>query len=341
MCYPTIFRHDVDSPPRPHWLWRRPCGRAGRPANYFPLLSWRAKSVIVLRGYDGAAARLLQFAPSALASCSDRAGNAQISWSGPYHTVTYGWTARCVRPPYGAEFDAGALGLAGRLASSNGLVFVSLAETVRSARQCRDGDAALLFPSFGPYGWAEARVAHRRRALTLSRQTGNWRRELSRCYTAPLRLRNIHAFTRSSSRPRAPPRSNARDDRAQRGARHRRSASTVIGHQLKREEAVLRLPLMRLYDDGVATGSADGKAVAPLMGAFRDYERRATLGQSRFLRLPALAYPDPAVIYYPLSKSPGRRRLARLRSSSGRSDAREGDRLRTSRSLTWLWKSHH
>src|SRR5208282_188474 len=88
-----------------------------------------------------------------------------------------------------------------------------------------------------------------------------------------------------------------------------------------------------LYE-GVATGSPDGKPVAPLMGDFTDYDGGVTsihVGGASFL----LAYPDHGVVYRftPRSLESCEMELIWL----VRGDAREGidyDRAR----LVWLWQ---
>jgi phenylpropionate dioxygenase-like ring-hydroxylating dioxygenase large terminal subunit len=87
-----------------------------------------------------------------------------------------------------------------------------------------------------------------------------------------------------------------------------------------------------LYD-GVATGSADGRAVAPLMGRFADYDGGATsvhLGPASFL----LAYPDHGVIYRFIARTPTTSEMEVVWLVRG--DAREGVDYDPAR-LTWLW----
>jgi len=88
-----------------------------------------------------------------------------------------------------------------------------------------------------------------------------------------------------------------------------------------------------LYD-GVQTGSEDGRAVAPLMGAFTEYDGGATsvhVGGASFL----LAYPDHGMIYrfWPLGVDGCGMELLWL----VRGDAEEGRDYDRDR-LTWLWR---
>ena len=72
---------------------------------------------------------------------------------------------------------------------------------------------------------------------------------------------------------------------------------------------------------GALTGSADGKAVAPLMGAFRDYDGGSTfihVGPASFF----LAYPDHGLIYRFIPRTVQRSQLEVIWLVRG--DAKEG-----------------
>jgi Rieske 2Fe-2S family protein len=97
------------------------------------------------------------------------------------------------------------------------------------------------------------------------------------------------------------------------------------------EEAIygFRYPLY----DGVETGSADGRAVAGLMGRLNGYDGGATsihLGPASF----CLAYPDHGVIYRFIAKTPMTSEMEVIWLVSG--DAREGVDYDLAK-LTWLW----
>src|SRR5262249_39772664 len=85
---------------------------------------------------------------------------------------------------------------------------------------------------------------------------------------------------------------------------------------------------------GAVTGSADGKGVAPLMGAFKDYDGGSTfihVGPASFF----LAYPDHGVIYRFIPNAVQESEMEVIWLVRG--DAREGVDYDIDR-LTWLWK---
>jgi len=84
---------------------------------------------------------------------------------------------------------------------------------------------------------------------------------------------------------------------------------------------------------GALTGSADGKPVAPLMGAFKGYDGGSTfihVGPASFF----LAYPDHGIVYRFIPRTVQRSEMEVLWLVRG--DAREGVDYDLDK-LTWLW----
>jgi phenylpropionate dioxygenase-like ring-hydroxylating dioxygenase large terminal subunit len=322
-----IFARDLERVLFRHWLCAGHVSQAAEPGDYF-LAEMAAESVIVLRGDDGALrgfANVCRHRGSRI--CSAPVGNARFLVC-PYHGWTYGRDGALLAARHmAADFDAAAHGLKPvHLRVIEGLVFVSLAPTPLGL----DHVEATLRACYGPYGWAEARIAHRE----LYPIAANWKLavenylECYHCAPSHPEYSRLHALEQPPARIAA---LNAR----------LAARSAALGIEIGEhdhwtpgdagEEAVFgfRYPLY----DGVATGSADGRAVAPLMGRFADYDGGATsvhLGPASFL----LAYPDHGVIY---------RFIARTSTTSEmeviwlvRGDAREGADYDPAR-LTWLW----
>lgn len=325
---PAIFGRDLDRLLARHWLCAGHASQAARPGDYF-LFELANESVIVLRGEDGALrgfANVCRHRGSRI--CSAQAGNAKFLVC-PYHGWTYGLDGALLAARHmAADFDAGAHGLKPvHLSVIQGLVFVTLAETPLALGHVE----RTLNDCFGPYGWADSRVAHRARYAIAA----NWKLavenylECYHCAPSHPEYSRLHALEQPPARIAA---LNARmiERSAALGIaidEHDHWDASVTG-----EEAVFGFRYA-LYD-GVATGSQDGKAVAPLMGRFRDYDGGATsvhLGPASFL----LAYPDHGVIYRFIAKTPTTCEMEVIWLVRG--DAREGGDYDVEK-LTWLWR---
>jgi phenylpropionate dioxygenase-like ring-hydroxylating dioxygenase large terminal subunit len=323
----AIFRRDVERLLARHWLCAGHASQAARAGDYF-LFELAAESVIVVRGADGALrgfANVCRHRGSRI--CSDRTGNARFLVC-PYHAWTYGLDGALLAARHMAsDFDASAHGLKSvHLRVVEGVVFVSLAVAPLGLAHVE----TTLRDSFGPYGWADARIAHR----ALYPIAANWKLavenylECYHCAPSHPEYSRLHALEQPASRMAA---LNAR--MTERSA----ALGVAIGeHEHWRtsasgEEAVFGFRYA-LYE-GVATGSEDGGAVAPLMGGFRDYDGGVTsvhLGPASFL----LAYPDHGVIYRFIAKAPTACELEVIWLVRG--DAREGVDYDVGK-LTWLW----
>jgi phenylpropionate dioxygenase-like ring-hydroxylating dioxygenase large terminal subunit len=325
---PDIFRRDVDRLLGRHWLCAGHASQAAQPGDYF-LFELANESVIVVRGEDRVLrgfANVCRHRGSRI--CSAQSGHAKFLIC-PYHAWTYGLdgTLRAARH-MAADFDAASYGLKPvHLRVIEGLVFVSLAAAPLALGHVEE----TLRDCFGPYGWADARVAHRARYQIAA----NWKLavenylECYHCSPSHPEYSRLHALEQPAARIAA---LNA--GMAERSA----ALGIAIGEHdhwepsAGGEEAVFGFRYA-LYD-GVATGSEDGSAMAPLMGRFSDYDGGATsvhLGPASFL----LAYPDHGVIYRFIAKTPTSCEMEVIWLVRG--DAREGVDYDVDR-LTWLWK---
>ena len=183
----------------------------------------------------------------------------------------------------------------------------------------------------GPYGWGRAKVAHRECYAIAA----NWKLavenyvECYHCSPAHPEYSKLHALEQPLAR--------SAGLNARMAERTRALGLEVATRNLWRSSAggeeAIDCFRYALYE-GVATGSPDGTPLAPLMGAFTDYDGGVTsvhVGGSSFL----LAYPDHGVIYRFVPK--GLDACALELSWLVRNDAREGvdyDRAH----LTWLWQ---
>jgi phenylpropionate dioxygenase-like ring-hydroxylating dioxygenase large terminal subunit len=325
---PEIFRRDLERLLARHWLCAGHASQAAEKGDYF-LFELANESVIVVRGEDGVLrgfANVCRHRGSRI--CSEQDGNAKFLVC-PYHGWTYGLDGalRAARHMT-TDFDAATHGLKPiHLRVIEGLVFVSLAAEPLGLGHVE----ATLRDCLGPHGWAASRVAHRERYAIAA----NWKLavenylECYHCAPSHPEYSRLHAIEQPAARIAT---LNARmiERSAALGiaiAEHDHWAASAGG-----EEAVFGFRYA-LYD-GVATGSADGRAVAPLMGRFRDYDGGATsvhLGPASFL----LAYPDHGVIYRFIAKTPSSCEMEVI--WLVRSDARERVDYDLEK-LTWLWK---
>jgi phenylpropionate dioxygenase-like ring-hydroxylating dioxygenase large terminal subunit len=325
---PEIFRRDLERLLARHWLCAGHASQAAEKGDYF-LFELANESVIVVRGEDGVLrgfANVCRHRGSRI--CSEQEGNAKFLVC-PYHGWTYGLDGalRAARHMT-ADFDAAAHGLKPvHLRVIEGLVFVSLAAAPLGLGRVEE----TLRACFGPYGWAASRVAHRE----TYKIAANWKLavenylECYHCAPSHPEYSRLHAIEQPAARIAA---LNAR--MVERSAalgiaigEHNHWRTSETG-----EEAVYGFSYP-LYE-GIATGSEDGRAVAPLMGRFRDYDGAATsvhLGPASFL----LAYPDHGVIYRFIAKTPSSCEMEVIWLVRG--DAREGIDYDLEK-LTWLWK---
>ncbi len=288
---PELFPRDMRHFFMRHWLCAGHISRVSTPGDYF-LYEPAGESVIVVRGQDGnlrALANVCRHRGSRI--CREGEGHAKV-FICPYHAWAYNLdgTLRAARHMPG-DFDGAALGLKEiALAVVEGLIFVSFAANPLALNEVR----RTLAQGYGPHGWADARVAHRAR-YTID---ANWKLavenyvECYHCAPAHPEYSRLHA----NEQPRSKLASMTAEMERRAGAlgiaienRDHWALDAAPG-----EEAVycMRYPMY----EGKRSGSNDGGPVAPLMGAFKDYDSGSTfihVGPASFF----LAYPDHGVMY--------------------------------------------
>jgi Rieske 2Fe-2S family protein len=326
---PEIFQRDLDLMLMRHWLCVGHVSGVPNPGDFF-LFEIAAESAIVVRGDDGQLRALVNVCRHRGSRvCRERAGNTNF-FVCPYHAWTYNIDGSLRAARHMPElFDRSAHGLHQlKLRVIEGLIFVTFAETPLALTRVEQ----VLQSGYGPYGWANAKVAHRQTYPIAA----NWKLavenyvECYHCSPAHPEYARLHA--------------------------NRQPRDKIVELNLKMVERAAALGLSICDRDhwalaaeageeaaycvryamlrGAVTGSADGKGVAPLMGAFKDYD-----GGSTFIHVgPAsyfLAYPDHGLIYRFVPKAVQQSEMEVI--WLVRSDARENidyDRDR----LTWLWK---
>ncbi len=326
---PDIFERDVERMLMRHWVCAGHESSAPNPGDYF-LIELASESVIIVRGEDGrlcALVNVCRHRGSRL--CAARSGNTRM-FVCPYHAWSYGLDGGLRAARHMPEdFDTSAHGLKHlHLSVIEGLVFVSFAEAPLGLTKVEQ----TLRSGYGPYGWAQAKVAHRE----LYPIAANWKLAVENyveCYhCAPAHPEYAKLHVNEQPRPRIA-KLNAEMEK--------RTAALGLDIRAGDHWALLAAPgeeaayCTRYAMHGPAvTGSADGRPVAPLMGGFRDYDGGATfihVGPASFF----LAYPDHGLIYRFAPKTPQTSEMEVIWLVRG--DAREGADYDLGR-LTWLWR---
>lgn len=325
---PEIYRRDLECFLFRHWLCVGHASRIPKPGDYF-LFEIAEESVIVVRRADGALGALANVCRHRGSQvCYEREGNAKV-FVCPYHGWGYNLdgTLRAARHmPEG--FERGAYGLKPLCVELvQGLIFVNFAPTPIGLGNVKAFAAAVA----GPYGWADAKLAHR----AVYPIAANWKLavenylECYHCAPAHPEYAKLHA----NEQPRWKTAKMTEEVEARGRAmgieipiKDRWALDAPAG-----EEAMLSVRYA-LYP-GTVTGSQDGKAVAPLMGKFADYDGGATffhIGPASYY----LAYCDHGVMYRFTPKAPQACEMEVTWLVRG--DAEAGRDYDFDR-LTWLW----
>jgi Rieske 2Fe-2S family protein len=208
-----------------------------------------------------------------------------------------------------------------------GLVFVCFAEEPPALERA----AQTLAAGLGPYGWGRAKIAHR----ASYRVDANWKiatenyMECYHCAPAHPEFSRLHATEK--------PDEEVAELRAE---SDRRALTLGIEIPTVSEWPVPSTPeqeIVGCFHDalypGFSTGSEEGAPVAPLMGAFSDYDGGYSyleVGPSSFF----LAYPDYGVMYLFVPRGP--RTTDMEITWLVEETAREGEDYDRER-LIWLW----
>ncbi len=326
---PEIFRRDLDRMVLRHWLCAGHVSSVPNVGDFF-LLEVANESAIIVRGEDGELRALVNVCRHRGSRvCRERSGNTRVLIC-PYHAWTYGIDGKLRAARHMAEpFDKTRHGLKQiALRVVEGLIFVTFADEPLGLSKVEE----VLRRGYGPYGWADAKVAHRETYPI----EANWKLavenyvECYHCAPSHPEYARLHANEQ--------PRAKIAELNAQMDERAAALGLTIPNRDHwalaaeRGEEATycVRYAMLR----GAVTGSPDGQAVAPLMGAFKGYDGGSTfihVGPASFF----LAYPDHGLIYRFIPRTVQRSELEVIWLVRG--DAREGvdyDRDR----LTWLWK---
>lgn len=325
---PAVFERDMERVFRRHWHCLAHESVVPDPGD-FELFRLGDEQVILTRSADGGVHALLNVCRHRGAEvCTKQKGNARV-FVCPYHAWTYSndgslRTARLMPK----DFDRTAHGLKKlHVRVAEGLVFVSFAQAPLDF----DPVAQALRTSCGQYGWGSARVAHR----ALYPLDANWKLavenyvECYHCGPAHPEYSQTHALEQPLHMI----------EQLNAAMEQRTCALGIevgIGDSWQTSaggQEAIHTFRYALYD-GVATGSEDGKPVAPLMGRFSDYDGGVTsihLGGTSFF----VCYPDHGMIYRFVPKTVGTCEMELI--WLVRDNAVEGQDYDLDR-LTWLWK---
>lgn len=325
---PAIFERDKERVFRRHWHCLAHESVVATPGD-FELFKLGDEQVILTRGMDGVVYAILNVCRHRGAEvCTKPRGNAKF-FVCPYHAWTYSndGSLRAARL-MPKDFDRAAHGLKKlHVRVAAGLVFISFAETPLDFDPVENA----LRASCGQYGWDKAKVAHRQ-SYPLD---ANWKLavenyvECYHCGPAHPEYSQTHALEQPLEMI----------DKLNQAMEARTCAlgiEVVSGDRWQNSAAgqeAIHTFRYALYD-GVSTGSQDGKAVAPLMGRFADYDGGVTsihLGGTTFL----VCYPDHGMIYRFIPKTANSCEMELIWLVRG--DAEEGRDYDLER-LTWLWK---
>jgi Rieske 2Fe-2S family protein len=325
---PDVFERDMDRVFRRHWHCLAHASVIPNPGD-FELFKLGDEQIILTRSADGQVHALVNVCRHRGAEvCTKPKGNARV-FVCPYHAWTYAndGSLRAARL-MPKDFDRAAHGLRKlHVRVAEGLVFISFADVPLDF----DPIEQSLRTSCGQYGWGEAKVAHRE----LYPLDANWKLavenyvECYHCGPAHPEYSQTHALEQplhmiESLNATMEARTCALGIEVVSGDRWQNSAGG--------QEAIHTFRYA-LYD-GVSTGSEDGKAVAPLMGRFTDYDGGVTsvhLGGTTFL----VCYPDHGMIYRFIPKTVDSCEMELIWLVRG--DAEEGRDYDLS-GLAWLWK---
>ncbi|MBV8763997.1 MAG: aromatic ring-hydroxylating dioxygenase subunit alpha [Hyphomicrobiales bacterium] len=324
---PEAFRHDMERVFLRHWILAGHESSAPNPGDWF-VHEMAEESVIIVRGKDlrlRAFVNVCRHRGSRI--CRSASGHASVLVC-PYHAWSYDLDGRLrAARLLPADFDRSRYGLKPvHLEVIEGLVFISLAAKPLSLDKARSAIAG----AYGAYGWASAKVAHRETYAV----GANWKLavenylECYHCTPAHPEYSKLHALERPLE---------IADLNAAMEARTLELGVNVptMDHRVASSTGEASVFTFRyaLYE-GVKTGAPDGHPVAPLMGAFHDYDGGVTsthFAPSSFF----IAYPDHGVLYrfVPLSSKSSALEIVWL----VKGDAREGRDYDLDK-LTWLWR---
>jgi Rieske 2Fe-2S family protein len=325
---PEAFAHDMQRIFGRYWVLAGHASSAPNPGDWF-LHEMADESVIIVRGKDlrmRAFANVCRHRGSRICKGSE-GHSAQLIC--PYHAWVYdldgSLAAARFMPP---DFDRASHGLKPvPVEVVEGLVFVSIADNPLSMEPAR----AAISAAIAPYGWAEAKVAHRETYPIAA----NWKLtvenylECYHCTPSHPEYSRLHALEKPMERI------TKLNDAMEARTRALGIEVGTVDHRVGSDSGEQPVFAFRysMYD-GVRTGADGGQPVAPLMGQFTDYDGGVTsihFAPSSFF----IAYPDHGVLYRMLPRTPTTSAMELIWLVNG--TAREGVDYDVER-LTWLWR---
>ena len=330
-CDAAFFEQEMERVLLRHWHCAGHRSQLREPGDFFTV-NVCGESLLVVCGHDGEVHALLNVCRHRGARvCAQEAGHARGGvFVCPYHAWSYNLdgSLRAARqmPP---DFDRPAHGLKRvHAAVIEGLIFVSFADKPLGLEHVQ----AMLAGTAGPYGWAEATVAHRETYPV----NANWKlavenyMECYHCGPAHVEYSRFHLYARPA----------ALNEEADRLVRQRARALGVEIEEVDywgleaRPGQEAADSVRSALGEGAVTGSEDGRPLAPLMGRFPDFDGGVTFFDVG-LTSNFLAYPDHGLIYRFVPQSVGRTDMEVVWLVRG--DARAGIDYDLQK-LTWLWK---
>jgi len=330
-CDAAFFERETERILLRHWHCAGHQSQLPEPGDFFTL-DICGESLIIVRGHDRQVRALLNVCRHRGSRvCTERTGHARAGvFVCPYHAWTYtlDGSLRAARH-MPANFERASHGLRALHARViEGLIFVSLAQTPLGLEHVEE----MLAGCARVYGWASAKVAHRETYPV----NANWKlavenyMECYHCGPAHQEYSRFHLYARPAALNREA------DERVRLRARTLGVTIREVDHW-----GLAALPGQEAADstrsalaEGAVSGSEDGRALAPLMGEFSDYDGGVTFFDVG-LTSNFLAYPDHGLIYRFVPRSVGSTDMEVI--WLVRADAREGTDYDLAR-LTWLWK---
>jgi phenylpropionate dioxygenase-like ring-hydroxylating dioxygenase large terminal subunit len=330
-CDAELFEREVRRLILPHWHCVGHHSQVRAPGDFFTT-SLGGEPLLIVRGQDREVRALLNVCRHRGSRvCTQESGHARGGvFVCPYHAWSYGLDGRLRAARHMPDdFDRVSHGLkCVHTRVLEGLIFVSFADTPLGLEHVE----AALAGSARWYGWAQAKVAHRETYPVRA----NWKlavenyMECYHCGPAHEEYSRFHLYARPA------PLNRAADERVRERARALGVAIEEVDYFGSNARAGQEAAdsARSALGEGAVTGSEDGRALAPLMGRFSDYDGGVTFFDVG-LTSNFLAYPDHGLIYRFIPNTVQSTDMEVI--WLVREDARAGVDYDLER-LTWLWK---
>jgi phenylpropionate dioxygenase-like ring-hydroxylating dioxygenase large terminal subunit len=330
-CDAELYEREVRRLILRHWHCVGHHSQVRAPGDFF-ITSLCGEPLLIVRGQDREVRALLNVCRHRGSRvCTQESGHARGGvFVCPYHAWSYGLDGRLRAARHMPDdFDRASHGLKTvHTRVLEGLIFVSFADTPLGLEHVE----AALAGSARLYGWAQAKVAHRETYPVRA----NWKlavenyMECYHCGPAHEEYSRFHLYARPA------PLNRAADERVRERARALGVAIEEVDYFGSNARAGQEAAdsARSALGEGAVTGSEDGRALAPLMGRFSDYDGGVTFFDVG-LTSNFLAYPDHGLIYRFIPNTVQSTDMEVI--WLVREDARAGVDYDLER-LTWLWK---